>query len=139
MNGKYDFFTTRDFPPHHACFPKKRRLFVYPHCTYSAILWGCPQRLTPSCGTYAWPQMTAAFVTEIITGLNAPFFYCTNSSHNVRFFTKASCWDVFAQFWRFPPLGQISGPLSIENTALQINIDYLSAGLPKLWKAVQRL
>ena len=38
MNGKYDFFTTRDFPPHHACFPKMRRLFVYPHCTYSAIL-----------------------------------------------------------------------------------------------------
>ena len=95
---------------------------------------GCPQRLTPSCGTYAWPQMTAAFVTEIITGLNAPFFYCTNSSHNVRFFTKASCSDVFAQFWRFPPLGQISGPLSIENTALQINIDYLSAGLPNFWK-----
>ena len=100
---------------------------------------GCPQRLTPSCGTYAWPQMTAAFVTEIITGLNAPFFYCTNSSYNVRFFTKASCWDVFAQFWRFPPLGQISGPLSIENTALQISIDYLSAGLPNFWKAVQRL
>ena len=38
MNGKYDFFTTRDFPPHHACFPKMRGLFVYPHCTYSAIL-----------------------------------------------------------------------------------------------------
>ena len=32
---------------------------------------GCPQRLTPSCGTYAWPQMTATFVTEIIMGLNA--------------------------------------------------------------------
>ena len=60
----------------------------------------CPQRLTPSCGTYAWPQMTAAFVTEIITGLNAPFFHCSNSSHNEKL-TKASCWDVFAQFWDF--------------------------------------
>ena len=133
MNGKNDFFTTRDFPPHHACFPKKRRLFVYPHCTYSAILstrvrggvGGCPQRLTPSCGTYAWPQMTATFVTEIITGLNALSYIAPSLA-------KASCWDVFAQFWRFPPLGQISGPLSIENTALQINIDYLSAGLPSI-------
>ena len=92
----------------------------------------CPQRLTPSCGTYAWPQMTAAFVTEIITGLNAPSYVAPSLA-------KASCWDVFAQFWRFPPLGQISGPLSIENTALQISIDYLSAGLPNFWKAVQRL
>ena len=81
----YDFFLQQEI--------SLRIMLVFPRCAdclfirtaltqqFCPVGGGvCPQRLTPSCGTYAWPQMTATFVTEIITGLNAPFFYCTKSS-----------------------------------------------------------
>ena len=78
------FFTTRDFPRIMLVFPRCADcLFIRTALTQQFCPVGggvCPQRLTPSRGTYAWPQMTATFVTEIITGLNAPFFYCTKSS-----------------------------------------------------------